>query len=320
MRAQQKRKPRYRRAPSNSLRLQERDKEIIHQVYRHRFLNSRQIDSLVEGSSQRILRRLGGLFHENYLTRPVEQIRPYRTGSEPMIYGIGNRGAEVLKDEFAIPRSKIDWTRKNREVGQIYLAHQMMISNFMVCLELACRVRNDVEFLSGDKLDENPAFKQMNGSPGKWKVEVDGEGQGGWKIKLSVIPDKVFGLYFPKKAPSRRRALFFLEADRSTMPVARSNLYRSSFYKKLVGYWESYRQDLFKEYFGLKGARVLTVTKSQQRIDNMIEANKKMDERGKGMRMFLFATRDDITIEDPDRILKGIWKDGRGENSASLLD
>ena len=320
MRAQQKRKPRYKRAPTHSLRLQERDKEIIHQVYRYRFLNSRQIDSLVEGSSQRILRRLGGLFHEDYLSRPIEQIRPYKTGSEPMIYGIGNKGIEILKNEFAIPKNKIDWTRKNRGVRQIYLDHQMMISNFMVCLELACKNRNDVEFLSREKVGEDLSGKLMNGSTAKWKVEVQRKGKGSGKVGLSVIPDKVFGLYFPNKPPGKRRALFFLEADRSTMPVVRSNLYRSSFYKKLVGYWESYRQDLFKEYFGLKGARVLTVTKSQQRIDNMIEANKKMDERGRGLRMFLFATQDEITSEDPDRILKGIWKDGRGENTASLMD
>ena len=85
----QQRKPRYRRAAGVTLRITERDKHIIYQVYKHRFLTSKHISALVNGSQQGILRRLHLLFHGGYLDRPPEQIRPYRQGSDPMVYGLG---------------------------------------------------------------------------------------------------------------------------------------------------------------------------------------------------------------------------------------
>ena len=258
------RKPRYQRVSNISLRLQERDKEIVHQVYKHRFLNSNHIIALIEGSRQQILRRLQGLFHAGYLTRPLEQLKPYEKGSGPMVYGIGTEGAKMLEEEYQVPRGKIDWTRKNRHVKGIFLEHTLMVSNFMVCLETACRRSKGVELIEPQEILERLSEKdKKKTNPFSWKVDVKREFQGKWRtLKIGVIPDKVFGLYFPNDPPGKNKAYFFLEADRATMPVKRTNLYRTSFFKKLAGYWGSYERDLFKKTFGFKAARVLTVTKS----------------------------------------------------------
>ena len=169
----QKRKPLYRRAPTDNFRLQKRDKEIIFQIYKHRFLNSRHITALIEGSDQRILRRLNVLFHANYLARPLEQIRPYKRGSDPMVYGIGNEGAKLLERDFKIPRGKIEWTRKNREVKQVYLEHTLMVANFMVCLEISCKSKRGVELVPEDeiyKLFADRTDKQQNIG---WELTVE---------------------------------------------------------------------------------------------------------------------------------------------------
>ena len=102
-----KRKPRYRRVPSVGFRLQERDREIIKHVFKHRFLNSNHIVALIGGTRQPILRRLHGLFHAGYLARPLEQIRPYKRGSDPMVYGLGNAGADLLAEEYQVPRGRL---------------------------------------------------------------------------------------------------------------------------------------------------------------------------------------------------------------------
>ena len=316
----QKRKPLYRRAPTDNFRLQARDKEIIFQIYKHRFLNSRHITALVEGSDQRILRRLNVLFHANFLARPLEQIRPYKQGSDPMVYGIGNEGAKLLEREFKIPRGKVEWTRKNREVKQVYLEHTLMVANFMVCLEVACKSKRGVELVTGEDLARIlPATKDKEQVSG-WKLAVERKNGNTKRYNIAVVPDKVFALYFPNDPPGKNKALFFLEADRSTMPVIRSSLYLSSFFKKLVGYWESYQQNLFQKYFGLKGARVLTVAKSVQRVNNIIAANKQVDSRKKGSKMFLFATQDSFSIESPKGALEKIWRNGRDNGLDSLLD
>ena len=48
-----------------------------------------------------------------------------------------------------------------------------------------------------------------------------------YKSSMSLYPDKVFGLYFPGNPPGEESAYFFLEADRSTMPIQRRNMSRS---------------------------------------------------------------------------------------------
>lgn len=313
----QKRKPLYRRTPGEkNIQLQERDREIIYEVFRYRFLNSRHITALVGGSSQRVLRRLQSLFHAGYLTRPLEQIRPYKTGSDPMVYGIGNKGAELLEREFEIPRGKIDWTRKNREVKQLYLDHSLMVANFMVCLRVACFGRKDVELI------EYVGRKEKKKDPAAgWKVNVKWMTEEGDRIyPITVIPDRIFILFFPNDPPGKNKALFFLEADRSTMPVIRGDLYKSSFYKKLVGYWESYQQDKIQELFDFPGARMITIAKSSQRIDNIIEANKDVDGRKQGSRMFLFLCQDQINIDRPEQVLERVWRNGRDDELVSLLE
>jgi hypothetical protein len=316
----QKRKPLYRRVPSENIRLQERDREIIYEVFRHRFLNSRHIIALTGGSPQRILRRLQSLFHADYLSRPLEQIRPYKTGSDPMVYGIGNKGAELLAKEYQIPRGKINWTRKNKEVKQIYLDHALLVANFMVCLEMACRGRKDVQLIEyhADKTDDR--YENIDPVEG-WRVKAELKTENGVKkYQISIVPDKIFLLYFPNDPPGENKALFFLEADRSTMPLIRSDMDKSCFYKKLVGYWASFHQEKFEELFGFNGARILTVAQSQQRIDNIIQANKTMDDRKKGSKMFLFLSKKEINIDHPERLLEPIWQNGRDDQLTGLLE
>jgi hypothetical protein len=315
------RKPRYRRVRDVPLRLQERDAEIIRQIYRHRFLTSEHIAALLGGSQQGILRRLHKLYHAGYLDRPPEQIRPYKSGSDPMVYGLGNKGAELLSERFHIPKTKVDWTSKNREVKTVFLAHTLQTANFMVCLEMACKAKQGVELITSETIwQQMPEAIRNRKNPWGWKVETKAEHQGQERnLSFGMVPDKVFGLYFPKEPPGRQRAYFFLEADRSTMPIKSADMFRTSFYKKMLGYWHSWRQGLFEKTFPFKSARVLTVTKSQDRIRNMVAAGKALDPKGKGLRMFLFAAEKQFNPKAPEDILGKIWTDGRGE-TVSLLD
>lgn len=319
----QQRKPRFRRVGNLNFRLQDRDIEIIRQVYKHRFLTSEQIKALTTGSNQVILRRLCALYHNHYLDRPKEQIINYRagSGSSPMVYGLGNQGAELLAKEFNIPRSKVDWTSKNREVKMAFLEHTLLVSNFMVCLELACRQTQGIKVIESEEILTKQPAKGEKLKALSFKVKIQRQVKGETKkLNFSVVPDYMFGLYFPNEQEGRKHAYFFLEADRSTMPVDRKDLFASSFLKKMIGYWEGYEKDLFKKTFGFKGARVLTLTKSNERIKNMIEANKQVDSRHQGSKMFLFTTLNNISLANPAKILEPIWQNGRDSELVSLLE
>lgn len=300
------RKPRFKRTDIRPFQLQDRDIEIIKGVYKHRFLTSQHLAILLEGSKQVLLRRLQLLYHAGYLDRPREQIKPYKAGSSAMAYGIGNKGADYLNKTLGIPRSKVDWTTKNREVKTVFLEHTLSISNFMVCIETACRARADVQFI-----DPRRFVKEY---PITWKLTkaIDGK-----KHTFNIYPDNLFALYYPK---DKSTAYFFLEVDRSTMPIVATNFFRSSFYKKLLLYWLSWKDGLFANYLGFENVRILTLAKSKDRIKNMIEAGKEIDDRKKGSRMFMFALDKEFNPEDPGHALDKIWQNGKDGDVLSLLD
>lgn len=310
---EQERMSRFKREKIRLFSLQERDIAMIKEVYKYRFLTSEHIAALVGGSKQVVLRRLQLLYHGAYLDRPREQIKPYTSGSNAMVYGLGNKGIDLLVKDFNVKKSKVDWTSKNREVKTVFLEHTLEIANFMVCLRLACQAHGDIELLEPRPRDAGEAFS--------WKVKISPEIQGKKRdLIFSIVPDRVFQLYFPNHPEGKQRAYFFLEADRSTMPVIRTNLYKTSFFKKMLGYWHSWQEGLFEKTFGFKNARVLTITKSEARIKSLIEANKEVDGRKKGTRMFLFAQGKSFTLADPGQILAQVWQNGRDSERVSLLD
>lgn len=305
------RTPRFSRsANAKNIRITERDLHIIHHVFRHRLLSSKQISTLTEGSHQNLLRRLKLLYNNRYLDRPISQLDYYRSGgSHPIVYALGNHGADLLRTKFGIPRQEINWTAKNRSVKRHFIQHTLSVSEILVRLESACR-NGDVEFLEKEK-----ALRNLSDTSRAWK-------KFGWNVSvpfnkdtfsIGVIPDYLFGLR-PKN--STNTVYFFLEVDKSTMPVTRNNLKQTSMYRKLIAYWQTWKQGLHTSLFGLKRFRVLIVANSKERANHIISANKLLNS-GKGSRIFIFASMSDVdSCED---ILNLPFIDGHGDIGSSLL-
>ena len=241
-----------------------------------------------------------------------------------MVYGLGNKGATLLASDFQIPRTKVDWTSKNREIKSVFLYHTLAIAHFMVCLEVALKRTKEIRLIEPEEIiDQAPTSRRNKANPFSFKVEtfktVHGEPR---RVSFGVVPDKLFGLHFTELPRGRNKAYFFLEADRATMPVKRRDLLKTSFYKNMLGYYLSSPMkdnNLFEKTFGFKHARVLTITKSQDRIKSMLTAGKEVDDRGRGVGMFLFAEANSFNLEDPTKLLDKIWINGRQE-VVSLVD
>ena len=142
------RHPRFRRAESlPPMKLTSRDEEILRSVFRHRFLRSTQIARVVSGSRQQVLRRLQLLYHHRYLDRPRCQLDFYqRGGSTSMVYGLGNRGAALLRRRDKLPPHRLDWTTRNRDVQRLFLEHALLIAEVMLTFDEACRTRGTSSF------------------------------------------------------------------------------------------------------------------------------------------------------------------------------
>jgi hypothetical protein len=69
------------------------------------------------------------------------------------------------------------------------------------------------------------------------------------------------------------------------------------------------------EQFGVKQMRVLTVTRSRERVHNMVGAVRGITE-GRGSNFFLFVDRDTLAAGNP---LEAAWISGKGE-TGRLID
>jgi len=106
---------------------------------------------------------------------------------------------------------------------------------------------------------------------------------------------------------------FFLEANRSTMESER-------FLKKMRAYWQWWQEEGHKKKFNISVFRVLTITISEERKENLRKITKKADERERGSEMFLFACQKDYNLEEPESILKPIWQSPRDDTRHYLLE
>ena len=272
------RRPRFRRDSSDlGLRLTPRDVEILRQVSRHRFLNSRQIAVLVRGSSQQILRRLQRLYHHGYLDRPRAQVRYFSEDKmQPLVYGLGRAGTRVVADpEHPLPR--LD----NRNVKQVYLQHTLLVADVMVAFVQACRRKGAPRLIEEDELSADT----RRADDFRWSATVARQSE---RRRVGVIPDRVFALESPTTG---ERVLYFVEADRSTMPVTRHSLNKSSLLRKLLSYEATWQQGVQREKFGCERFRVLIVTSGTKRIDSAVAACGELS-RGRGL--FLFTDADSL--------------------------
>jgi hypothetical protein len=310
-----KRSPRFERGGNPpAIELTERDIEIIQAVHKYRFLDSDQIGLLVGGSRQNLLRRLALLFQHRHLDRPRSQLEyfsPIR--NRPLVYGLGNAGADMLSERFSIPRKKIDWQVKNQAAKRLFLRHSILTADVTVKLETACRRVGDTRLINGyDILQQCPIATRQKQNPFRWSVRFLHDGS---PLSLGIDPDDIFGLEFRGEQQGRGPAFFFLEADRATMPVERSGFERTSIFRKMLAYHESWRQGLHERHFGISRFCVLFVTTSAERIETMIESNRHFNAR-KGSAQFLFA--DASILKSPTPLMHPVLN-GSGE-TLTLLD
>lgn len=258
---------------------------------------------------QTVLRRLQLLYHHGYLERPRTQIDYYHQGgNRPIIYGLGNKGATLLKHQAGPTSPGTHWGPKNRAIGRLFLEHALLVSDVMVTLELACRQAGHVRLLTTDKLPL-PTNAEPRPQPFKWNVKVDSQ------LKLGIVPDKVFALDSERQSSDRNPAFFFLEADRGTMPVVRKNLSQSSFYRKLLAYEATWKQEVHRSQLGFHRFRVLTVTTSADRVKSLIDACSQLKS---GHGLFLFTDLE--TFQQHADVLTMPWKTGRPGEATSLLN
>ncbi len=292
-----------RRKTPPAFQLTNRDLSLLAHIARHRFLSSKHLAALDGGSEQNLLRCLRVLFDNGYLDRPYAQLAHVPVvGPRPMVYGLGRRGAQALRDWHQDASEGSDWTERNKRAGAKFIEHTLAVAGFMVGLEIACRQRNDIQLLHESEIVAGAPEHTRNARE-PLRLSVPGLDK---KLGISsVVADGLFGLVFPDDTA----AYFLLEMDRGSMPLARSQFDQTSIKRKLAVYWEAWKQGRHVEHFGIKQVRVLTVTDSAERADRMVQLVYKLT-GGRGSNFFLFAEAARFYGRLPTDVW---WTSGRGE-------
>ena len=296
----------YRREDAPPLRLTARDSEILRLVARHRMLRSTHVLSAIPGSRQNVLRRLQRLYHHQYLDRPRAQIEYYARGSEPITYCLGKKGWEL-----AMRQASAAGTFPSAMAGAVrpqFMRHTLLVAEIMLKIERDCAADGSAEFMDEDKLRGKIVGAQAFADPFAWNVTVTVQGA---RKSIGVRPDRAFSLSAPDEVP----VLFFLEADRGTMPVTRSDFEQNSLYKKMLGYYETWRQEEHRRMFGFQRFLVLFVLENPGRTSNALRANKKLN-GGSGSGLFAFVSA--RTFTSADSALRAPVVTGRERHSTLL--
>jgi hypothetical protein len=306
--------------------LTDRDLRIMREVLSYRALNSDHILALLGGSPTNLRRRLMLLFNAGYLDRWPGQFKEFVPGggSRPLVYFLGQAGYACLVERGLAVRRRIDWARNNRAAKDNFVSHQLMVAGFFVAL------RTGLAKIGGVRLVEEPELlASLSGEAVarcrrhqtriKWPVTIRRNNQ---DLTMALNPDGFFALdYDPGKWPGKRRDYFFLEADTGSEPIfSHADFRRSAYFKKMLGYWATARDGAARKALGLDGFRVLTVTRLPGRVANLVKANKEVDERGKGTRLFYFAPESRIDPRNGAAILGDFWRNGRDDKALSILD
>ena len=98
------------------------------------------------------------------------------------------------------------------------------------------------------------------------------------------------------------------------MPVTRDKLDQSSFSRKLLAYEATWRKNLHRTRFGFDRFRVLTVTRSPQRVEHLVKA---CSELNSGRGLFLFA--DESALLAHGDILTMPWQAGHTGTTETLV-
>lgn len=261
--------------------LTERDKRIILAVYENRYISRNQIRSLFFNVTSMTNERLMRLYQHGYLDRLYP---PVSFGSTQAVYGLDRKGAELVAKELGVEREAINWKKRNAKVEFLFLEHTLAISEFRVGLELAAKERDDIQILFW-----KGQGKSLNGRVKDLAVKSK---------YLVVTPDAFFGILTPnglstEASAKAGKAYFFLEVDLGTESNQR-------FRKKIIAYRQYWKTGKYQEKYGFKSFRVLTITTSEKRLNNLVATAKDCGAKG----MFIFTTQD---LTKPNKIFDNIW-------------
>jgi Replication-relaxation len=282
--------------------LTERDSNLILDVHKYKYLTPSQIQQLHFPSQQTAYRRLRALTGLGYLRNFLAPNVPEH------LYYLGKQGAAWVASVLNVDVADLGFNRSTRPPeNPLFIRHFLGINNFRIALSLACQ--NSALNLVGF-IPEYVGEKALEGNLKKYIRDVICDARDP-STKISHTPDAVFCL-----EKNNSHALFFLEVDRGTEVISNPEKGVLKSLKFYIKYLESGQFQRYQEDFQcqpLKVFRVLYVTSSETRIQNIRKAATEFLEEKRALKLLWFTEQKNIT---QDRLLTPIWQSAdAGDNN-----
>ena len=289
-----------------TIALTSRDDDILRFVAEFDFVNSRQILAMIPGSEDKVLRRLGVLYHDGLLERPRAQIDYYVTeGSSPMVYTATEKAIRHLNTRDGGGLSDYRWKLRDKPVGRPFLEHALAITGIHVALVTGTRARPEVEHINEASLIAAfPIAPQRRDKAFAYRTPVRRNGQ---QFTISVNPDYSFAL----QTEAIGQRAYLAEIDRGTMPIERAGYDQTSILRKLDTYIHGHTAKLYEQNFGWKALRYLFVTTNAERATHMRTIALANLTKNPAIRRLFYFTH--VGALANSNILDHVWTDGNGD-------
>lgn len=261
-----------------------RDHAILHAIYVYRLVTREQIEQLLfpvgEGQdhftrTSKARERLRLLFHHGY----VERI-PMLVGSEAWafrpVYRLASKGAAEVASDLSVPVKQLaywgkgdDKDHRDTRVSSLFLEHALKLNDVRIAFMLAAHK-------AGVRIEEWLADASLQAQERKDYVALAASGE---SRKVAIVPDAYCALSI-----ENRRYHFFLELDRATMSLPR-------WATRVEAYRAYVYSGKYTERYHSKSLRILTVTTTEERLQNL----KTKTAKAQGGGMFWFAISEDVS-------------------------
>lgn len=260
--------------PSRGFMLTEDDVEIFRLIYEYRFLRREQLSLLCGRSMKRLHRRLHKLVNNRFLNS-IE--RPQKKH----IYALGKSAIRALVERGFGEAELLAQRIRTSELKPLFLDHEMMIVDVHAILALAS-AQNDIKLIGwreGKSLYDSVPMQS--------------------EAALPVRPDAMFTLEDTRRPTGANRVHFFLEADRSSENQRR-------FTDKIRAYYHYVNAGMHVKKYNIKGFRVLTVTVTEARAENLCKLAAAVIPEG-FHKYFLFTSLKQFSLDNPAPVFTPVY-------------
>lgn len=272
------------RPKTKGLVLTNDDVRILHFIEEYRLLYIDHVCALTGRTYTRIHKRLKGMFDAGYLNR-------IDLPQQKDVYYITRAGLHVLLRNGFINEEEAERRIREHELkSSDLLNHELMIASIHVMLAIA--TEHSTVRLSGWAQGVELRDTVM--------VVEDGRAE-----KRTLEPDAFFTLTDTTRPADRASRSFFLEADRSSMPVVRRSGSRRM-QDKFLRYKAYIESGGHTKKYGIHTVRILTITETPRRRDSLATDIAPLIAEG-FWKYFLFGTIADLPLADLQAILTDVF-------------